>query len=543
MKVVLLALSGDLARSQDKLLELYPDCSIELISRAEFETGSHIKRLKALRALRPDILAIATERLPWQRGQNLFLVFGALAGAREVLMLDAHGEMVRKSRSNALLGAPARLSRETLTGATDIALSRRELQRLEEVTLRFADAPPKITPRSRVRVVYLRATPGPGTQAGGAASHIKGVVEGLEALGVKVQIISNDLIAGMNASADRFTVIPPQPGGNTRALFDIHNNLVFTRGAVPLIEQVDPDVIYQRYARFSWAGVVAANRTKRPLFLEYNGSEVWVGRHWDRVGSLDLLERYERLNLDAAARIFVVSEVERRNLEGRGVAAEKIVVNPNGVDVKRFRPGVGGSEARREFGIRDDQVVAGFVGTFGPWHGVEKLADAIKLIPASERVRFLLVGSGSLHVEVEKRLEAEVAAGRVIFTGAVGHDRVPGLLDACDILVAPHVPLADGSEFFGSPTKIFEYMAMGKGIVASRLGQIGEVLADGETALLVEPGDVEELRQAILRLIEQKGMREALGIRAREVAEREHTWLHNAQRVLNEYKSLIGLQD
>ena len=543
MRVVLLALSGDLPRSRDKLSELYPDCSIELISRAEFETGGHLKRLKALRALRPDVLAIATERLPWQRGQNLFMVFGALAGAREVLMLDAHGEMIRKSRSNVLLGAPARLSRETLTGASDIAQSRRELQRLEEVTLRFADAPREITPRSRPRVVYLRATPGPGTQAGGAASHIKGVVEGLEALGVEVEIISNDFIAGLNASDERFTVIPPQPGGNTRAHFDIHNNLVFTRGAVPLIERADPDFIYQRYARFSWAGVVAANQTKRPLFLEYNGSEVWVGRHWDRVGSLDLLERYERLNLDAAARIFVVSDVERRNLEARGVAAEKIVINPNGVDVERFRPGVGGAEARRELGIQGDEVVAGFVGTFGPWHGVEKLAEAIRLIDANEPVRFLLVGSGSLHIEVEKRLEAEVATGRVIFTGAVGHERVPRLLDACDILVAPHVPLADGSEFFGSPTKIFEYMAMGKGIVASRLGQIGEVLVDGETALLVEPGDIRELKEALVRLVDDKGLREALGVKAREVAEREHTWRHNARRVLQAYESLTGLQD
>ena len=540
MRVVLLALSGDLDRWQDKLLALYPDCSIDLISRAEFEKGSHIARLKSLRALSPDVLAIATERLPWQRGQNLFMVFGALAGAREVLMLDAHGETVRKSRSNVLLGAPARLSRETLTGASDIARSRRELQQLEEVTLRFAATPRKITPRPRVRVVYLRSTPGPGTQAGGAASHIKGVVEGLEALGVDVQIISNDLIAGMNISEERFTVIPPQPGGGTRALFDIHNNLVFTRGAVPLIEQADPDFIYQRYARFSWAGVVAANRTKRPLFLEYNGSEVWVGRNWDRVGRLELLERYERLNLDAAARIFVVSEVERRNLEARGVAGEKIVVNPNGVDVERFRPGVGGAESRRELGIRDDEVVTGFVGTFGPWHGVEKLAEAIKLIDVS---RFLLVGSGSLRVEVEKRLEAEVAAGRVIFTGAVGHERVPGLLDACDILVAPHVPLADGSEFFGSPTKIFEYMAMGKGIVASRLGQIGEVLVDEETALLVEPGNVEELRAALVRLIEDAGMRKSLGVKARETAEREHTWMHNARRVLQAYQSLTGLQD
>jgi glycosyltransferase involved in cell wall biosynthesis len=545
MKVVLLALSGDLPRWRDKLAQLYPDCSLEMISRAEFETGSHLKRLKSLRALRPDVLAIATERLPWQRGQNLFMIFGALAGAREVLMIDAHGGLFRKSRASVLAGAPVRLGRETLTSVNDVARSRRELQQLEQDCLRSKETLFEVTRRSHPRVVYLRSTPGPGTQAGGAASHIKGVVEGLQALGAHVEIISNDQIAGLNFP--RFTVIPPQGSGGSRALFDMHNNLVFTRGAVPLIERADPDFIYQRYARFSWAGVVAAMRIKRPLFLEYNGSEVWVGRHWDRVGSLDLLERYERLNLDAAARIFVVSEVERRNLEARGVRAEKIVVNPNGVDVERFRPGVGGAETRRELGIEEDEVVAGFVGTFGPWHGVEKLAEAIKSIttgghgvPPLQRPKFLLVGSGSLHAEVEKQLENEVKEGRVIFTGAVAHDRVPKLLDACDILVAPHVRLADGSEFFGSPTKIFEYMAMGKGIVASRLGQIGEVLVDEETSLLVEPGNVGELGNAIVRLIESETLRKRLGARAREVAAREHTWTHNARRVLDAYQNLTG---
>lgn len=540
MKVVLLALSGDLARWQDQLVHLFPECSVEFISRAEFETGSHIKRLKSLRAMRPDVLAIATERLPWQRGQNLFMVFGALAGAREVLMIDAHGGLVRKSRANLLAGAPVRLGRETLTGVNDVAQSRRELQRLEEEVLRTRDTSIQLKNPLQPHIVYLRATPGPGTQAGGAASHIKGVVEGLEALGAEVQLISNDQIAGLNIRDDRFTIIPPQPGGTTRALFDIHNNLVFTRGAVPLIKRAAPDFIYQRYARFSWAGVVASLRTKRPLLLEYNGSEVWVGRHWDRVGNLDLLERYERLNLDAAARIFVVSDVERRNLETRGVHAEKILVNPNGVDVELFRPNAGGAETRREFGIESDEVVAGFVGTFGPWHGVEKLAAAIKSIPANLPARFLLVGSGSLHADVEQRLESETKSGRVIFTGAVAHDRVPPLLDACDILVAPHVPLADGSEFFGSPTKIFEYMAMGKGIVASRLGQIGEVLVDEETALLVEPGNVGELTNAIVKLVESRELRARLGAKAREVAEREHTWTHNARRVLDAYRSLAA---
>ena len=127
---------------------------------------------------------------------------------------------------------------------------------------------------------------------------------------------------------------------------------------------------------------------------------------------------------------------------------------------------------------------------------------------------------------------------QTIFAGHVQHERVPALLDACDILLSPHVPLEDGSEFFGSPTKLFEYMAMGKGIVASRLGQIADVLADEQNALLIEPGSAQQLADAILRLMKSRELRERLGAAARRAAIERHTWKQNAQRVINEYVSL-----
>jgi glycosyltransferase involved in cell wall biosynthesis len=136
-------------------------------------------------------------------------------------------------------------------------------------------------------------------------------------------------------------------------------------------------------------------------------------------------------------------------------------------------------------------------------------------------------------------LKAEEDEGRVIFTGAVGHEQVPALLDACDVLVSPHVPMVDGSEFFGSPTKIFEYMAMGKSIVASNLGQIGEVLTDGETALLVEPGDAKQMSASIMRLAKSPELRERLGETARRMAVERHTWTRNAQTVLEAYSAWL----
>ncbi|HYO91553.1 MAG TPA: glycosyltransferase, partial [Pyrinomonadaceae bacterium] len=200
-------------------------------------------------------------------------------------------------------------------------------------------------------------------------------------------------------------------------------------------------------------------------------------------------------------------------------------------------PQIGGELIRQELGIGADETLVGFVGSFGPWHGVLALAEAIKLMPAGARVRYLLVGSGTLREEVESRLREAGALGRVIFTGAVSHERVPALLDACDVLASPHVPLADGSPFFGSPTKLFEYMAMGKGIVASRLGQIADVLRHEETALLVEPADARELSEALMRLAKSRELRERLGEAARREAIAHHTWKHNAERVLEAYRA------
>ena len=536
IRVIALALNGNVNGAIEAAGKHFPNAAISVVPRTKIETSSLFKRLRILRRENPDVVAIYMENIESQRGQNILKVFCALSGAKRLVLLDARGNFKEESAGQILVQGPTKLAAEGLHSSLAVLKSRRRLADLER-TFKTSTASKSL--KFPPQILFLRATPGTGTQPGGAATHINGFIRTARDQGAEIRMITNDRIAGLDETGIDVKIVPLQSTGLTRSAFDLHNNLVFTDGVIEQVKQSPPDLIYQRYSRFTFAGVEAAFLTSRPLFLEYNGSEVWVGKHWDDAGMFSLLERFEGLNLNAAARIFVVSEVERRNLLTGGIDDHKIVVNPNGVDVDVFRPDVGGASERQKMGIHSDATLIGFTGTFGPWHGVLELAEAITYIPKELGVHFLLIGSGQLLEQTKEVIKQAGRLDRVTFTGSVDHSRMPALLDACDILVSPHVPLAANTEFFGSPTKIFEYMAMGKGIVASRLGQIGDVLSHKETALLVEPGSVDGLREAIVRLAKDKSLRERLGQAARCEAVTHHTWKRNAQTVLNAYRDWL----
>jgi glycosyltransferase involved in cell wall biosynthesis len=314
----------------------------------------------------------------------------------------------------------------------------------------------------------------------------------------------------------------------------VADDLALVRGGV----RAHADVIYQRHARFSLCGAALARMTRRPLFLEYNGSEEFTGKHWHTTPLKRQLARCERAVLWTASKIFVVSDVDRRDLIARGIPAERIILNPNGVSPQRFTAG-GGPAVRRKLGFSSDDVVVGFVGTFGPWHGAPLLARVFgRLSKSMPSLRALFVGQGPELDQTREEVRNSGSDEAIRFVGRISPPDVPAYLDACDILVAPHVPLPDAIEFFGSPTKVFEYMAAGKAIVASRLGQIGEVLEHRRTALLVEPGDEAALGEAISTLARDPMLRAQLGSAAATRARARHSWSDRARRVAEAYDRL-----
>jgi glycosyltransferase involved in cell wall biosynthesis len=148
-------------------------------------------------------------------------------------------------------------------------------------------------------------------------------------------------------------------------------------------------------------------------------------------------------------------------------------------------------------------------------------------------VRLLMIGSGPGLAASTRIISDAGLDAHAHFTGLVAQEDAARYLAACDILASPHVPNPDGSPFFGSPTKLFEYMAMGKAIVASNLDQIGEVLRHGETAWMVPPGDADALSRGLARLVDDRNLRISLGEAARRDVLAHHTWRAHVRKILD----------
>jgi glycosyltransferase involved in cell wall biosynthesis len=173
----------------------------------------------------------------------------------------------------------------------------------------------------------------------------------------------------------------------------------------------------------------------------------------------------------------------------------------------------------------------GFVGTLKPWHGLGTLAEAFaRLRHRHMHARLLVVGDGPGRQNLEADLEARGLRGDASLVGAVAPEEVPGLLASMDVAVAPYPELAD---FYFSPLKVYEYMAAGLPVVASRVGQLAELIRPGDNGLLCPPGDAAALAEALVQLWQRPALRRRLGEAARADVLQNHTWDAVARRVLD----------
>eukprot|EP01037_Dinobryon_pediforme_P012380 gene12380-12467_t len=319
---------------------------------------------------------------------------------------------------------------------------------------------------------------------------------------------------GSNPTVDRIKAAIPA------AMFEMLELAYNARAFLRLwlaVRRHRPDVIYERFSLFLFAGVWVKALTGLPLLLEVN-SPLFEERARNDGLKLHAVGRWAQGMLwRRASHVLPVTGVLARTVAEYGVPEQRITVIPNGINPARF------NEVAE---VPHHGVTLGFTGFIRGWNALERIVDVVAEHGRRLDLRLLVVGDGPARDDVLAHAASCGVADRVEITGVVERDHVAAQVARFDIAVIP------GLTPYSSPLKLFEYMALGRAIVAPATDNIREILTDGEDALLFDPRTDRAMEAAILRLSEDAALRQRLGDAARlRIDTAGLTWARNAERV------------
>ncbi len=377
----------------------------------------------------------------------------------------------------------------------------------------------------------------------GASAHVTEMTKALGSAGAEVRILgvrtadavvsdgfhapvidlSRDRAARLVRAALLNDNMRPRDHARTGELRGLMWNQAISKTIEKLHKNWKIDAVFERYSLWSYAAAVFARAHHLPFLLEVNSPLRKEQARYRTLDNAAAAADLESFLFASADRLMVPSSDLVPYVTRHGANPTSVVVLPNAADPQVFR---GAQVTRRT----DDQFVVGFLGTLKPWHGLDNLAKAFRLLNRSDPTyKLLLVGDGPMRAALRQYFREQGLLDSVTITGDVPHERVPELLAKMD---AATVPYSASRDFYFSPLKMFEYMAAGVPIVASNLGQIRDVLSHRQTALLVKPGAVRELADAVREMRASPKLSGKLKSNARSLLRRRYTWKRNATKVL-----------
>jgi glycosyltransferase involved in cell wall biosynthesis len=260
-----------------------------------------------------------------------------------------------------------------------------------------------------------------------------------------------------------------------------------------------------------------------PVLVAHEHSWSYAGRPFRRLVDRTLIAR-------AATKIVAVSPADRmRMIQLEGIPPDKVVFIPNGIP----DPVRGNRErVRRALRLGPLETVVGTVCGLRPEKDLATALRAVGQVSAHRpELRFVVVGDGPERARLERL--ADALGVRAMFLGHRPNAQIPGLLAAMDVVVL-------SSRFEGMPLAVLEWMAAGKAIVASRVGGIPSILADGSEALLVEPGDEAAFAAAIDRLLGNPLERHRLGAAAQRRQRQDFRFEKTLKTIEELYERLVA---
>ncbi|ASK26736.1 glycosyl transferase family 1 [Neisseria chenwenguii] len=384
-----------------------------------------------------------------------------------------------------------------------------------------------------MRVAYICADPGiPVFGTKGASVHVQEVIKGMLQKGLDVTLFAQRL--GGDAPEELKNI-------KIRTLDKLPKESVEIRARAALAanEKVEAmlaaeapfDLVYERYSLWSNAGMSFAKKHGCTGILEVNAPLIEEQKkHRELPLETEAQKIAESVFADADAMI-AVSPGVKQYLETFPQAKGRIHVIANGVSLDRFAPAAAQNVQRLGRLKTGAETTVGFLGTLKPWHGLATLVEAWALLRGrGQNVRLLVVGDGPEYESLHKSIADRGLSNFAEFTGAVQPEDVPKWLGQMDIAVAPYPHM---EHFYFSPLKIYEYMAAGIPVVATRVGHLESVVSDGINGVLAEAENPPAMADCIEALAGNPEQLRLLGEAARKTAEREHSWLSVIERILS----------
>jgi glycosyltransferase involved in cell wall biosynthesis len=360
----------------------------------------------------------------------------------------------------------------------------------------------------------------------GQSVHIEELTGALAAQGHEIVMVgpsawSQTGFGGSNALIDRIKQALP---GAAFELLEIGYNVPAFIRLWRAVRRHRPDVIYERFSLLLFAGIWARRLCGVPLLLEINAPLFEERARNDGLKLAGLGRWAQRMLWNNADMALPVTEVLAGMVRDYGVPAARIAVIPNGINPARFDGAPHNAEAKRALGL--DGLVLGFTGFIRGWNAVDRIVDVVAAHGERLGLRALVVGDGPAREPLLAHAAKLGVADRLAITGVVERDAVAAHVAAFDIAVLP------GLTLYSSPLKLFEYMYLGRAIVAPDTPNIREILTDGEDALLFAVDQPGAMEAVLLRLCEDAELRVRLGAAARaRTLTAKLTWAHNAERV------------
>jgi glycogen(starch) synthase len=349
------------------------------------------------------------------------------------------------------------------------------------------------------------------------------------------------------------------PGPPAETVDDLDFVRTTARASVPILGEVRalarrvgaeiaafrPDILHAHSPVLdALAALSAGRRAGVPVLYEIRAfwEDAAVGNGTGREGSARYratraLDGWTCRRADAVA---TICDGLRADLIGRGIPPAKIMVSPNGVDLDQFgTPAPYDTALAAELGITPDDDVAGFIGSFYDYEGLDDLIAAMPaLVAARPRARLLLVGGGPRADALAAQAAASPVADRIAFVGRVPHDTVERYYSLIDVLVYPRKAMRLTE--LVTPLKPLEAMAQRRIVAASSVGGHRELIADGDTGTLFAPDDRVALAAAVAGIFARRADWDAQRDRGQAFVAKERNWSSNIARYDAVYDALVA---